>query len=182
MDRRIARRYAKALIQLVVQQPPLEAPLQRDLERFCQLYESSEELRGVLTNPGLPTERRDKVLQSVLDRLGGIHPMARSFFRLLLRNQRIEEVPAVRQEFVKQLDERAGRVRARVVTASTLDPMSRTKLQKALEQLFQKTVLIDPEVDPGIMAGVVTRVGHVVFDGSLRAQLERLREHLAAGN
>lgn len=182
MDRRIARRYAKALIQLVAAQPTVEAPLQRDLERFCKLWETTDELRSLLTNPGVPVEQRDKALTATLDRLGGVHPLARNFFRLLLRNQRIAEIDSVRQEFVRLTDERAGRVRARVVTAAALDPMTRTKIQKALEQLFQKTVLVDPEVDPSIMAGVVTRVGHVVFDGSLRAQLERLREHLAAGN
>jgi F-type H+-transporting ATPase subunit delta len=73
-------------------------------------------------------------------------------------------------------------VRADVTTAGALDLITKNKLQKALEQLFQKTVLVEARTDPALLAGIVTRVGHVVFDGSLRAQLERLREHLAAGN
>jgi len=211
MDRRIARRYAKALVLLLDRQAgaappaapaarpavgaprpavgtaaatasPLEAALQRDLERFCEIFAASDELRAVLTNPGIPTGERDNVLQTVLERLGGVHPLARSFFRLLLRNQRMGEIDAVRHEFVRQLDERAGRVRANVTTAGTLDLVTKNKLQKALEQLFRKTVIVESRTDPALLAGVVTRVGHVVFDGSLRAQLERLREHLAAGN
>lgn len=179
---RLARRYAKALVQLVEEQKPLESALLRDLERFCKTYADSADLRGVLTNPTIATDQRDKVLQAVLDMLGGVHTMTRSFLRLMVGNHRIDIVDTVRSEFIRLLDDRSGRVRAAVVTAVPLDPMSRTKLQKALEQLLEKTVVLETEVDKDILGGVVTRVGHVVFDGSLRAQLVRLRVHLAAAN
>ena len=174
---RIAKRYAKALLEIGEAQNVLPA-LTRDLERFCELFVADAEFRGFLTNPSIEGKHRDQVLVVALTKLGGVHPLSRNFFRLLLRNQRIAHVDAVRAEFVERQDERAGRVRASVVTAEPLDALMRSKLQKVLEKLFEKRVVMVPTVDKEILGGVVTRVGHRVFDGSLKAQFERLRSRL----
>lgn len=174
---RIAKRYAKALIELGETHGVLPA-LTRDLERFCQFFGADELFRAFLTNPSVEGKHRDQVLVTALDGLGSVHPLSRSFLRLLLRNQRIAHVEDVLRDFVERQDERAGRVRAKVATAVPLEPASRLKLQKALETLFHKSVVLVPTVDPEILGGAVTRVGHMVFDGSLRAHFERIRERL----
>lgn len=176
---RIAKRYAKALLDLCTA-PGVQSALTNDLERFCKLFSTHEELRAVLLNPSVELEKRDSVLTKVLDKMR-VHSLSRNVLRLLLRNQRIAHVEAVREALVRGLDARTGRVRADVVTAAHLDPVSRVKLQKALEALFGKQVIMEPRVDASLLGGAVTRVGHVVLDGSLRAHLERLRAHITAG-
>jgi len=71
-------------------------------------------------------------------------------------------------------------VRATVTTAVEMDAGGRERLQKALGKLFGKSVAVEHRVDPEIVGGAVTQVGHVIYDGSLRSQFERVREHLVA--
>ena len=176
---RIAKRYAKALVELG-RGAHKEAALARDIGRFGELFAANEELQAVLTSPTVELSNREAILQAILDRLGGIEPLARNFLRLMLRNRRIAHVKAVHEAFVAMLDESAGRVRASVTSAIPMDEASRTQLKKSLEKLFGKTVAVEHRVDPGLIGGVVTQVGHVVYDGSLRSQFERIREHLVA--
>lgn len=175
---RLARRYARALIDLS-EAHKVATPIKRDLDRFCRLFQADAEFRAFLVNPSAEMERRDRILTTALDAIGGVHKLARNFLRLLLQNGRIDLVDGVRLEFVAMQDELAGRIRANVVSATSLDPASRTSLQHALEKLFAKKVILETETDSSLIGGVLTRVGHVVLDGSLRAQLDRIRTELS---
>jgi len=76
------------------------------------------------------------------------------------------------------VDEHAGRVRATVTSARPLDPMLETRLKTALERSSGKTVIFEKREDPSIMGGLVTQLGDTVYDGSVRTQLQQLREEL----
>ncbi len=178
---RIAKRYAKALVAMG-QAAGNEAALARDVQRFRELFEASDDLRAVLTNPTVAMARREAVLLAVLDRFEAMDIHARNFLRLLLRKGRIAHVGSVSQAFLDMLDELAGRVRANVTSAVPMDAEGQARLRKALEKLFGKTVAVEHRVDPAILGGAVTQVGHVIYDGSLRSQFERIRDHLVVEN
>ena len=74
--------------------------------------------------------------------------------------------------------EHAGRVRAVVTSARPLDPMLETRLKTALEKSSGKIVILEKREDPAIMGGLVTQLGDTVYDGSVRTQLQQLREEL----
>ena len=76
------------------------------------------------------------------------------------------------------VDEHAGRIRATVTSARPLDPMLETRLKTALEKQSGKTVILEKKEDPSIVGGLVTQLGDLVYDGSVRTQLQQMREQL----
>ena len=67
-------------------------------------------------------------------------------------------------------------MRAEVTTAAPLGEAYYLRLQTKLEKMTGKRVVIDRRVDASLIAGVVTRIGDRVIDGSLRTRLQSLRE------
>jgi F-type H+-transporting ATPase subunit delta len=99
---------------------------------------------------------------------------------LLLDKGRIGSLPDIARAHRALVDEHAGRVRATVTTARPLDPALEARLKAALEKTSGKTVLLDKKEDPSIVGGLVTQLGDIVYDGSVRTQLQQLREQLLA--
>ena len=76
------------------------------------------------------------------------------------------------------IDEHAGRMRATVTSARPLDPMLETRLKTALEKQSGKVVIFEKKEDPSILGGLITQLGDTLYDGSVRTQLQELREEL----
>jgi F-type H+-transporting ATPase subunit delta len=172
----LARRYARALMSIGVDDGSYEK-LGREVRDLAGAMEQSPELSGVLGNPAFPRAERERVLLSVLRRLGA-GTVVQNFTRLLLDRERLARLPDVARELDAMIDARAGRVSAEVVTAAPMSPAQLAKLEVALEKLSGKTVQLEKREDPDILGGVIARVGDIVYDGSLRTQLEQLRDQL----
>ena len=71
-----------------------------------------------------------------------------------------------------------NRVQATVTSAVALDKADVDAIRKEAERLTGKSVVMTAEVDASIIGGVVTKIGNVVLDGSVRTDLEMLRESL----
>ena len=97
---------------------------------------------------------------------------------LLLDKGRIVNLPDVARGYHTLVDEHANRVRATVTSARPLDPALEKRLKNALEQQSGKTVILEKKEDPSILGGVVTQLGDLVYDGSVRTQLAQMREQL----
>jgi F-type H+-transporting ATPase subunit delta len=174
----IARRYAKAAVEAAQTDGlPAVEKLARDLEDVASAVESSAELREVLHNPALKSERA-KVLTAVLQKLK-VSDTAQRLVALLAERDRTGILSDVAREVQEEADTRAGRVRAYVTSAMALDDAHQQKLTKALEKRFQQQVALTVGVDTSLIGGLVCRVGDVTLDTSLKRQLERLREQVA---
>jgi F-type H+-transporting ATPase subunit delta len=174
----LARRYAKALLGIGIQQQTYDA-LGKELDRTAATFSSSPDLRQVLENPIFPLEKRRLVLEELARRLG-LSKVVRNFVLLLLEKGRIGALPDIARAHRALVDEHAGRVRAVVTTARPLDPTLEQRLKTALERQSGKVVLLEKKEDPSIVGGLVTQLGDIVYDGSVRTQLARLREELLA--
>jgi F-type H+-transporting ATPase subunit delta len=174
----LARRYAKALLDIGIQQQTYDA-LGKELDRASAVFASSPELRNALENPVFPLEKRRLVLEELARRLG-LSKVVRNFLMVLLDKGRIAGLPDVARAHHALVDEHAGRIRATVTSARPLDPALEQRLRTALEKESGKVVLLEKKEDPSIVGGVVTQLGDIVFDGSVRTQLSRLREELLA--
>lgn len=175
----VARRYAAALVQLASEQRVLDT-VARDLASFANTLESAPALEAALTNPSFTGTERQRVLGTVLGKLGA-HPVTRSFLILLDANNRMPAFRAIQAAVQERDDERSGRVRATVTSAARLDPGTVNTLKTQVANLTGKpTVIIEEQVDKALIGGIVTRVGDTVFDGSIRTQLDRLRALLAS--
>lgn len=172
----LARRYAKALLELAEESGQVEATGEQ-LAALAEAWEVSAELRETFENPAVMASQRRDLLGQLAQKLG-LSPHVRNMALLLSDRRRMRFFPAVAAAFQELAERKAGRVRAEVVTAAPMPDAYYQELQKALESVTGKQVTLQKKEDPSLIGGVVTRVGDKVFDGSLRARLSELREEL----
>jgi len=172
----IARRYAKALVELCTETKN-HAVIGKQLESFTQTWASSSDLQDLMRNPVISLDAKREVLTRIFARFL-FAPTTRNFLLVLLDNGRITEVEEITAAFAAQMDELSNRTRATVTSAVPLERSDLARIQTALQRLTGKTVVLDAKVDPSLFGGVVTEIGNVVLDGSVKTQLQSLREQL----
>ncbi|MBW2703822.1 MAG: ATP synthase F1 subunit delta [Deltaproteobacteria bacterium] len=175
LNQSIAKRYASALLDLVEQD---RDDLAEKLMQFSDLVKENKSLLQVLANPGFSQVERKQVLDRLLERLGWEAPLPR-FLHLLVERHRVEYLDAIAKSFRDLVDKREGRVRVLVESASELDTKTEAELKRILAEALGKNIIMQGRINPELIAGIAVRIGGLVIDGSLRRQLERLRENLA---
>ena len=173
----VARRYAKAVFDIGSQQGGLDK-LGTDLRTFANAMKESPELTSALTSPAIARSDRRKVVDGVLQRIGVVSTM-RNLMYLLLDHERLGSVPMISRELDRMIEAKAGRVSAEVVSAKPLEPAQLSELVAVLEKLSGKKVSVQKREDPELLGGVVAKVGDTVYDGSLRTQLQIMRDELS---
>ena len=174
----LARRYARALLELGKTDGAYER-YGREVSELAALYASSAELRLALGDTVIPALRRRAVLEAILDR-AQVSKLCRSFALLLLQRERIGALQDIARELDQMVDAQAGRVRAEVTSARPLAAAEVAQLKRILEAATGKVVVLAQKTDPELLGGAVTQLGDTVYDGSIRTQLELLRERFLA--
>lgn len=172
----LARRYARALVEIGTETRTLPT-IVRDIAAVAEVYAGSEELRRALEDPQVPAAARKAVLLDIATRLGA-SPTVHNTLALLADHRRVQILPALATALAEASDTLAGVLRARIVSATPLSETYVRRLTEALEARFQKRISVQREVDPTLIGGVVTRVGDVVIDGSLKTRLADLKAQL----
>ena len=170
----IGRRYAKALIDLGQEQGTWQE-VGKNLVDFVAVFEGSEILNKVLCDPIHDRKKRKTILQEVLKKME-LGTICSNFLQLLVDKERIRYLPAIFAAYQRLEDALAGRLRARLETAQRLEDEEIAAIRKALEHRFQKEIILDWSEEPEILGGVICRVDGMVFDGSVKTQLETLKE------
>jgi F-type H+-transporting ATPase subunit delta len=174
-----ARRYAKALFQLAREARATEA-VGRELDAVAALVRDEKPLREVLTRPWIkPVDRRG--IATALAERAGAGKTLRDFLGLLAERGRIDHIPEVVAAYQTLLDEELGRARAQVRTAVALTEGERQSLAERLGRVLGKQIILEERVDQTLLGGFIAQVGSLILDGSLDAQLGRMRERLARG-
>lgn len=174
----VARRYAQALLDIGVERDNCET-IREQLNQLAQLLEQVKAFRGVLLNPSVRLSERRDVLRAVAAKYSW-DPVVRNFALILLDNHRVGVAGIIARQFGELVDHRQGTVRAHVTSAVELDAAQRAEIEKALVKLTGKKILLQTETDPEILGGAITRIGSVVYDGSTRSHIDRLRQSILA--
>ena len=172
----IARRYAKALFSLAAETGRVEA-WSSTLLSLQEAVDGSPDLQDVLSNPVYSKEQRRAIVEKLAAALS-LDPEPRSLLLLLGDRNRLAYLSAIVDTFRDYADQHLGRLRAKVTSAVQLDDAAAQAIADRLSQATKAKVLLDREVDPAILGGVVAQVGSLVYDGSVRTQLEDLRQQL----
>jgi F-type H+-transporting ATPase subunit delta len=175
-----ARRYARALFSLAQEEGHV-AEVKTELGQLAGLLGQNEALRNALFRPLHPAAERRAVLVSLCER-AGVDATLRKFFAFLVDQRRLVDFEGIRDEYERLADEAAGRTKASVVSAAPLSDRDRERLERALAVRTGGVVELDVDVDPSLIGGVIAKVGALVFDGSLRTQLNQLRASLTKGH
>lgn len=175
----VARRYAGALADVVTKSGETDK-IQAELKTWEEMIDSNADLRNAFSNPAIPQSNREKVLEALLAKSNPT-PATANFLRILLRNGRIAELGHINSRFKGVLEERAGFVSGKVVSARPLADGEKSELQSNIEKMTGKKVTLNFDIDESIIGGVVTTIGSTVYDGSVKTQLQQLKEQLVNG-
>src|SRR5438105_12603461 len=169
----VARRYAQALLELGSETGQLDA-LVEEVAAIVGSYEASPELQETLENPLSPLDVKRNILNDLASQIG-LGQSARNTLLLLNDRRRLRALPGIARLLREMNDKKKGLLRAEVVTAAPLSEAYYGRLQQQLEKLTGKKVVIDRREDPSILAGVITRIGDTLYDGSLRSRLHEIK-------
>ncbi len=176
----LAKRYARAGVQAAMDKGGKEAVdgLVEDLSAFRREYMGNEELRQLLTNPALVNDR-SKVFAVILEK-SGLGESATSLLETLAERDRMGVLYDIVESAERMANELSKRLHAEVWSPMDLDDTQKQALQAALEKRLGQAVLVDVNVAPELLGGLVVQVGDLKFDSSIKRQLEILRERLEA--
>lgn len=172
----LARRYAKALFSLGKQENKYEA-YSEALSAIAVLFEESPEVGESLTNPLYPLEARKKVMAKVAEAAQS-DTFLSAFLNLLVEKHRADILPDIAHEMRVTVDAAKNISHGTLVSAIELDSALLEKVQAALEKITGNKVILETEVDSSIIGGIVAKVGDLVLDGSIRTQLNGLKESI----
>ena len=175
----IARRYAEAMADVAIAHNIVDQ-VDGELRAFAGMLRESRELADVFASPVLPQADKGKVLEALIARA---RPGAytANLLRAMLGNHRLPLVPDVYEQYRRLINERRGVVVAEVTSAQPLAPQEQAQLSQRLQAMTGKQVEFQFKTDAALIGGVITRIGSVVYDGSVRTQLQEIEQRLKAG-
>jgi F-type H+-transporting ATPase subunit delta len=175
----IARRYAKALL-LIGQQDGQTERYRNELQSMAGLVAGDRRLDQAINNPLYESAARQRVLQSLISKLALSRAME-SFLVLLFEKGRFGFLGHINDFYQKLADDLKGVARATLTSASVLSADAVERIRGGLSQRTGKDIVLEVKQDPSLIGGVVTQIGDLVLDGSIRTQLLNMRESMKRG-
>src|SRR5215510_4021229 len=175
---KIANRYARALADVITTRGETEDVIS-ELNRFRLLMDKHSELRDVFASPVVSLERKRAVLNQLLERMK-LRPTSNNFLRLLLDNLRLQDLNHMLSALLRELDLRRDIISAEITTAREMPEQEKMKMRESIKAATGKEVRLQFRNDPQIIGGVITRIGSMIYDGSIRNQLAQMRQRLVS--
>lgn len=175
----LALRYAHAFASVVTSSKLDINAVQQQLNDFNDTLAESHALREVLANPAIPAPEKLKVLDAIAARVNMI-PQVRNFLAVIMDHQRLTELNEIVAEYHAVADEQSGVAEAEITSAHPLNDQDRTELESQVARLAGGRVRTTYRQDATLLGGAVVRIGSTVYDGSIRAQLQQLKQKLVS--
>ena len=176
LNKKIARRYAKALLELGKEKGQTEE-FRKELQTFAGLLKKHPILEECLASPLYSAENLKKIIVEITNKTA-TSKIIQNFLCLLIDKRRIQYFSAIEEAYDDFTNELLGYVKARITTATALPDEDYNTLKESLEKVTGKKVILSDNVELGIIGGVIAEVGDTVFDGSIRNQLHKIGETL----
>ncbi len=173
----VSSRYARALVEVVLEQK-LDADVAREqLNAIAEAVRESVELRRVWESPAISAEQKRSVLDAIVGQINAFKAV-RNFMAVIIDHRRVAMLDDIARQFAVELDAQLGFVEAEISSARQLSAEEKRQLESQVERLTGKKVRAHYSSDAGLLGGVMVRVGSTIFDGSIRGQLEKMKQEL----
>lgn len=172
-------RYARALVDAVADMKLDSRAVVQQLGSIVELVKSSSDLRNVWENPAIPADQKRKLLDAIVAREGTTKAV-RNFVAVLIDHRRIAALPEIAKQVELEMDRRLGLAEAQITSARELSPDERRDLETQIERMTGKKVRAHYATDGKLLGGAVVRLGSTIYDGSVKGQLQRMKEQLSA--
>jgi F-type H+-transporting ATPase subunit delta len=177
-QRQSAARYAKALLDVAIAEADPQQ-VDQQLAAVAGLFTGHADLWRTVTNPAMPAPKKRAIVDEMLPKLGLAPALARTL-QLLATRDRLVLLPDLAEAYRSRLMDHLKIVRATITSAVPLQADKAQRIQKQLEKVTGRTVVMAAATSSDIIGGVVAQIGSTVYDGSIKRQLEMMREKLVA--
>jgi len=177
----VVNTYARAFADVVIGSRLDAARTLAEAQQIAALADQSKELREVWDNPSIAAEQKRAVLDAIVQRAGISRPV-RNFVAVLIDKGRTRFLSEIVKQFAHDLNDRLGIAEAEVTTARELSAQERAELESDLSRVTGKAIRAKYEQNPALLGGAIARVGSTVYDGSVKGQLEKIREQLTSSS
>ena len=174
----VASRYARALVDVALEQKIDPATAIRQVHDVVAAVTGSRDLRLVWASPAIAGERKLAVLDAITGQAGTLRPI-RNFFAVLIDHGRIPMLAQIARQFETQMNNQLGLIEADITSSRPLSPEEKQGLESQVGLATGKKVRARYGQDAGLLGGVIVRVGSTIYDGSVRGQLQKLKEQLS---
>ncbi len=176
----VASRYARAFADVVESRKLNPDTVTAELNSLLEMLHASSDLKKVWENPSIPAPQKRALLDALANR-AGLSREVRNFVAVMIDHRRVPILPQVVQQFRSELSARMGIIDAEVTSARPLGDDEKRDLEARLGRSTGRSVRATYGTNPALLGGAVVRIGSTIYDGSVKGQLERIRERLSAG-
>jgi F-type H+-transporting ATPase subunit delta len=175
----VASTYARAFADVILDTHLDAGRSIAELRAIASLLAESSDLRRVWENPAIPAEQKRRVLDVIAER-DGVSKQTRNLVAVLIDHRRIHFLEPIIRQLEKELDARLGFAEAQITSARLLGDAEKQEFEVQVGKLTGKKVRAHYDEDQSLLGGAVVRIGSTIYDGSVRGQLERMREEISS--
>ncbi|MFY9794026.1 MAG: ATP synthase F1 subunit delta [Candidatus Sulfotelmatobacter sp.] len=175
----MASTYARAFADVILKAHLDVERAVSELRSVATLLNESSDLRQVWENPAIPVEQKRRVLDVIAQR-DAISKQVRNLVAVLIDHRRTHFLNAVIRQLEKELDARMGFAEAEIISVRELDQTEKREFEQQVAKVTGKKVRAHYGRDASLLGGAVVRVGSTVYDGSVKGQLERMKEAISS--
>ncbi len=174
----VAGRYARAFSEVIVEQKVDPQKAVVELNTVAELVSGSAALRTVFQNPAVERKQKLQLLDAIIKLIGG-SKLLRNFVAVLIDQRRIGQIAEIAREFQQELNARLGIAEAKVLSARELAAGEKQLLESRLAAVSGKVIQASYAREASLIGGVLVRMGSTIYDGSVRGQLQRIKQDIA---
>lgn len=175
----VASTYARAFADVVFSAHLDAARAIGGLRQIAALVNESQELRRVWENPAVPADQKRKLLDAIVQR-DAIERPVRNLVAVLIDHRRLPFLSRIIEQLEKELDARMGFAEAQISSARELGDAEKRALETQIEKTTGKKVRASYGLDPSLLGGALVRIGSTIYDGSVKGQLEKIKEAISS--
>jgi F-type H+-transporting ATPase subunit delta len=169
-----ASRYAKALLELAIEQQKVDA-IESNMSRILAAAKETNEFQVFLDSPIINIDKKVAVLNSLF---GEFEPLTLSFLALITKNGRERLITEIAQSYISQLKEFKGIVPISITSARKLDEATKATILAKINATVTGTLEITELVDESLIGGFIVTMGDKQIDASVASQLARMKQEL----
>lgn len=171
--------YARALADVIFDKHLDPGNTLKEAQSLADLVSNSQQLREVWEAPSIPADQKRALLDAIVAREGISRPV-RNFMAVLMDHRRIKFLDPIVKEFGQELNRRLGFTEAQIISARELRQPERSAIEAQVEKLTGHKVRAQYAQDGSILGGAIVKIGSTIYDGSVKGQLERIREAISS--
>lgn len=175
----IAKRYAKALVQLSSENGLVDG-FRKELAAVNELFAEHADVSAAFANPAFTADQKKQIMKELIAKCG-CSEMVGNFLMLLVDKNRVAFLGQIINTYETLADEQSGTIRPLIRTAFPLDEAQVSQIQTALEKKSGKKVVPEVAIDKSLLGGVVIQIGDIAYDNSVKTQLKRIQDILQKG-